>query len=110
MVKTPAQTPPPVDSKTLQWIMTLGGTMVGASASLVGLSKMVEASRGPSHVDELAGMTGALFALATFCAFMGIRAVGKPSFRRFELAADVLFGLGLFVMAAVGLLFAYDFI
>jgi hypothetical protein len=89
----------------------LGGTMVGASVSLVGLSKLVEASRGPSHVDILAGLTGAIFALSTAFAYLAIRAEQRRGVHRgFELAADIMFALGLFAMASVGLLFALDFI
>lgn len=85
--------------------------MVGACVSLVGLSKLVEASRGPSNVDELAGLTAAVFALSTLFAYLASRPDAPGAIhRRFEMAADLLFALGLAAMVAVGLLFAYDVI
>ncbi len=57
-----SNTPLTGPNKTLQWILNIGGTLVGASVSLVGLSKLVEAHRGASHVDVLAGLGLALVA------------------------------------------------
>lgn len=111
MTKPPTALYPTTAHPSLQWILLLAGTMVGACASLVGLSKMVEATRGPAHVDELAGITGAIFALSAFFAYLAIRAPERaPIHRRFEMAADILFAVALISMAAVGLLFAYDVI
>lgn len=102
---------PTSPNKTLQWILNLGGTMVGASVSLVGLSKLVEAHRGASHVDVLAGLAGGIFAVSMLLAYLAVRAdEDSAAHKRFTLSAEILFGLGLATVAAVGLLFALDFI
>ena len=89
-------------------ILSTSGTMVGVCATLIGLVKLTEARRGLSHIDELAGVTAVLFVFCALLAYLALRSK-TPAWRaRLEATADVLFLIGLAVLAILGILFGFD--
>lgn len=89
-------------------ILSTSGTMVGVCATLIGLVKLTEARRGLSHIDEFAGVTAVLFVFCALLAYLALRSK-RPQWRaRLEATADILFLIGLAVLATLGILFGFD--
>ena len=102
---------PGTNDKIPQLILALSGTMVGACATMIGLVKVMEAHAGPSRVDQYAAGAAGLFLFSALFAYLTLRAkIRTPLHARFELAADVLFILGLAAIGVIGGMFAYDLV
>ena len=92
-------------------ILCASGVMVGACATLVGLVKILEPTRGASRVDEYAGVTAVTFVFCALVAYVTLRLKGRPALqRRLELIADVVFMVAMVALGAIGVMFAYDVI
>lgn len=92
-----------------QHILPTAGTMLGICTTLIGLVRIVEAQTGPSRVDELGGLVGALFLFSAIASYGSIRTESRATLsRRLERAADLCFLLGLASLAALSLVFAYE--
>ncbi len=90
-------------------VLSTAGNMVGASATLVGLTKLIEPSRGVSSVDDYAGLTAVVFLISVFLAYVSLRLTHRPSLAALiENVADGLFLLGLAALAVIGVMFAFD--
>ena len=102
----------PVSSGRLpERIITNSGTMVGACATLIGLVKVVEHGRGPSHVDEFAGGAALAFLLAALFAYLSLRTDERGVLhQRLEQIADVLFILGLMGLGLIAAGFGFEVI
>ena len=102
---------PQDDDPFQERILSTAGAMVGVCATLIGLVKVVEGSRALSHVDQYAGCNAVLFAFSALFAYLAIRSPHRSRPRRlFATAADLLFLLGLVILAGIALTFAYDLI
>lgn len=89
-------------------ILSTSGTMVGVCATLIGLVKLTEARRGLTHIDEFAGVTAVLFVFCALLAYLALRS-RRPAWRaRLESIADVLFLIGLAILAVLGIMFGFD--
>src|SRR3954471_9824418 len=76
-------------------ILPTAGTMIGISTTLIGLVKIIEARIGPSHVDELGGLTTMLFLISAL-AFFAIRHGQRQCVSAWrERIADLAFVAGL---------------
>ena len=92
-------------------ILPTSGTMIGVSATLVGLVKIAEARLGPSHVDEYAALTTVLFLISAISSYVAMRYADKRRLSaRCELVADQTFLFGLVSLAAIAIFFAYEII
>lgn len=92
-------------------ILPTAGTMIGVSATLVGLVKIAETRIGPSHVDEYASLTTVLFLVSAIASYMAMRYSQRPRLSsRCELIADQTFLVGLVSLAAIAIFFAYEII
>lgn len=91
-------------------ILSTSGTMVGVCATLIGLVKINEVRRGLSRIDEMAGVTAVLFVFCALLAYLALRSK-QPRWRaRLEATADILFLIGLAILAVLGVLFGFDVI
>lgn len=87
------------------------GTMLGACATLIGLVKVIEHGRGPSHVDEFAGGAALAFLLAALFAYLSLRADERGTLHhRLEQVADVLFIVGLIALGVIAAGFGFEMI
>ncbi|HEY0220057.1 MAG TPA: hypothetical protein VGC26_09890 [Afipia sp.] len=102
----------PSERRTLSThILPTSGTMIGVSATLVGLVKIVEVRTGPSHVDEYAALTTVLFLISAISSFVAMRYADRRRLSaRCELIADQTFLIGLVSVAAIAIFFAYEII
>jgi hypothetical protein len=92
-------------------ILPASGTMIGVSATLIGLVKIAEARIGPSHVDEYAALATLVFLLSAIASYLSIRHADAVRFsQRCEIIADQTFLLGLVSIAAIAVFFAYEVI
>lgn len=92
-------------------ILPTSGTMIGICTTLIGLTKIVEAHIGPSHVDEYAALTALLFLTSALASYISMRhAERKELSRRCELLADQCFIIGLIGITMISLFFAYEII
>ncbi len=92
-------------------ILPTAGTMIGVSATLVGLVKIAESHMGPSHVDEYASLTTVLFLVSAIASYVAMRHADKRRLSaRCELIADQTFLFGLVSLAAIAIFFAYEII
>jgi hypothetical protein len=102
---------PPDDNQLQERILSTSGGMVGVCATLIGLVKVAETTRALSHVDQYAGCNAVLFTFSALFAYLAIRTPPLARSRRlFAAAADLLFVIGLGILAAIALTFAYDLI
>ncbi len=92
-------------------ILPTSGTMLGVCTTLIGLVKVAEGTIGPSRVDEYAGLTAFVFLISAITSYLSFRegSLGKYSLQ-LERLADGAFIVGLFMLTAVSLLFAYEVI
>lgn len=102
----------PRERRTLSThILPTSGTMIGVSATLVGLVKIVEVRSGPSHVDEYASLTTVLFLISAISSYVAMRYADKRRLSaRCELIADQTFLVGLVSVAVIAIFFAYEII
>lgn len=102
----------PTERRTLSThILPTSGTMIGVSATLVGLVKILEIRSGPSHVDEYASLTTVMFLISAISSYVAMRYANKPRVSaRCELIADQTFLIGLVSIAAIAVFFAYEII
>ena len=92
-------------------ILPTSGTMIGVSATLIGLVKIAEVRIGPSHVDEYAALTTLLFLISAITSYMSMRYSARRRLSlRCELIADQTFLIGLVSIAAIAIFFAYEII
>lgn len=85
--------------------------MIGICTTLIGLTKIVEAHIGPSHVDEYAALVSLLFLVSAIASYISIRHAGSQRLsRRCELIADQCFIIGLLAIATISVFFAYEVI
>jgi hypothetical protein len=93
-------------------ILPTSATMVGVCTTLVGLVKLGEIQHGKSAVDEYASSTAVLFLISASLSYLSIRSSHKAKVRsqKLEMAADLIFMIGLAAISLVGLLFAYELI
>jgi flagellar motor component MotA len=91
-------------------VLSTAGTMLGVTATLVGLIKLLESQTHPRQVDELAGAVVVLFLLAAIASYASIRLEYRAEklSRRSERIADVAFVLGLLSLAGLTILFAWQ--
>ncbi len=102
---------PASDDQLQERILSTSGGMVGVCATLIGLVKVVETTQALSHVDQYAGCNAVLFAFSALFAYLAIRTPRLARSRRlFATAADLLFVIGLVILAGIALTFAYDLI
>jgi hypothetical protein len=92
-------------------ILPVSGTMIGVCATLIGLAKIAQPTRGPSHVDELAAIAAITFLASALTSYLSIR-FGEDTRRglRLERIADLIFLAGLVGITLVATLFAYEVI
>jgi len=91
-------------------ILPASGTLIGVSATLIGLVKIAEEHIGPSRVDEYASIISLIFLVSAISSYLSIRHGGKPISERWELIADQAFLVGLVGITVVSLFFAYEII
>ena len=97
--------------KARSHILPTASTMIGVSTTLIGLVKIVEGRIGPSHVDEYAGCATALFMLSAVTSYLSSRFERRVRVSNvLEQIADGLFVLGLILISAIALFFAYELI
>jgi len=90
-------------------ILPASGTMIGVCTTLIGLVKVIEGRIGPSHVDEYVSLVAVIFVFSALASYVSIRYGGRPNLSmQFERAADYLFLIGLFSIAVIAVLFAYE--
>ncbi|MCI3133033.1 hypothetical protein [Phenylobacterium aquaticum] len=111
MAKQAAATTGPTTGQLPERIIYNCGTMIGACATLIGLVKIVETHKGPSHVDEYAGGAAVAFVLSALFAYLSLRSDQRTTLHhRLELVADTLFILGLVGLGIIGAMFAFEVI
>lgn len=92
-------------------ILPTSGTMIGVSATVIGLVKLAEARIGPSRVDEYASLASVVFLVSAISSYMAMRYEGRSTISaRCELVADQAFLVGLIGIAIISLFFAYEII
>lgn len=90
-------------------ILPTSATMIGICTTFIGLVKVVESRRGPSHVDEYAAIAALLFLISATSSYLSIRYSGLARLSEHcERIADVLFIAGLFSITIIAMLFAYE--
>lgn len=95
--------------KARQHILPTAGTMLGICTTLIGLVKILEGRLGPSHVDEVGGLVGALFLFSALASYGAIRTESRvPLSRQLERVADACFLVGLLSLTGLSLMFAYE--
>ena len=91
-------------------ILPASGTLIGVSATLIGLVKIAEEHIGPSRVDEYASVISLTFLVSAISSYLSIRYEGKPISEHCELIADQVFLVGLVGITLISLFFAYEII
>lgn len=90
-------------------ILPTAGTMLGICTTLIGLAKLHEHNKGPVGIDEHAGLVAILFLISALASYVSIRTAARPRFSRTcERIADASFVVGLFALAIVSFVFAYE--
>jgi hypothetical protein len=92
-------------------ILPASGTMIGVSATLIGLVKIAEERIGPSHVDEYAALATLLFLASAITSYVSMRHSDRTALsERCELIADQTFLAGLIGITMISIFFAYEII
>jgi hypothetical protein len=92
-------------------ILPVSGTMIGVSATVIGLVKLAEAKHGSSHVDEYAAMAAVTFLASALTSYLSIRYSDRTRLSfRIERIADVICLAGLIGITLVANVFAYEVI
>lgn len=92
-------------------ILPASGTLIGVSATLIGLVKIAEEHIGPSRVDEYASVISLIFLVSAISSYMSIRnEAAMRNSARWEMIADQAFLVGLVGITFVSLFFAYEII
>jgi len=103
--------PPRYDGDLPRHILPTSATMVGVCTTLVGLVKLGEIQHGKSAVDEYASCTAVLFLISASLSYLSIRSPHSSArSRKLEMAADLIFMIGLAAISLLSLLFAYELI
>lgn len=90
-------------------ILPAAGTLLGVTATLIALVKLLETQVQATVVDELASGIGIVFLVAAVFSYSSIRLELYPRASRYvERVADVAFVLGLMALAALTSLFAWQ--
>lgn len=96
---------------TAHHILPAAGTMIGVSATLIGLVKIAEDRLGPSRVDEYSGLAAVVFLGSAFASYLSLRTEVNPRLSGVaEQVADWCFMIGLIAITGIAVLFAYEMI
>lgn len=92
-------------------IVTNASGMIGASATLIALVKIVGPRGAVSRVDKYAAGAALAFVIAALLAHVAVRIGHRPGLqRRLEAVADLIFLAALVALAGIGTMFAFDVI
>lgn len=93
-------------------ILPSAATMVGICPTLIGLVKLTEANSDVVRkADECLGLITIVFVVSSLASYFSLRdRLGRRHSQWLERLADVMFALGLVGLAAVSVLFAYEWI
>jgi uncharacterized membrane protein YkgB len=96
------------DHELTMHVFAVSAAMVGVCLTTIGIIRLItNQSQVQTVSDDLLAMDAVLFALSTVLAFWSFKTRDLPFQRVLRLAVDVLFLLGLTVMASVCALIVY---
>lgn len=92
-------------------ILSIAGTMLGVTTTLIGLIKLIETQTKASRVDEMAGAVVIVFLFAAVTSYASIRAGVRTALSQsMERLADAAFVIGLASLAVLAVIFAWEVI
>jgi hypothetical protein len=92
-------------------IFSVSAVMVGACLTVIGIVRIIIASKGTqTFADDLLALDALVFVAACLLAYVSIRTLGSRLSERIERMADYSFIAGLLLMFAVCLIIVYSII
>lgn len=99
------------DRQLSHHILPTAATMVGICPTLISLVKLIEANGVMRQADEVLGVITVVFVISALMSYSSIRGRIEQRYGMWlERVADLLFIIGLVSLAAVSVLFAYEWV
>lgn len=87
-------------------VLPTSATMVGVCMTVIGIVKVVEGGQRETHIDEALAINSLFFLLSAIFSYLSIRTPKNTA--RLESLADIMFMIGLGLMSAIGIIFAFE--
>jgi hypothetical protein len=87
-------------------VLPTSATMVGVCMTVIGIVKVVEGGQRETHIDEALAINSLFFLLSAVFSYLSIRTPKNTA--RLESLADIMFMIGLGLMSAIGIVFAFE--